>query len=126
MDNKNLHNFASGISNQLNLLNQMEKNIKMDIASLIEGAVGEDAPMTFNDETSYPIFDDDTCGKESVVAVKVRHNAENKPYILFNTDCDDESEYGVKDDCWFIPEDYGTYSVYDLFGLVMDYINNHC
>lgn len=108
----------------LQTLDTIHNDIEYDLAELIISLVGQDTPMTFNDETTYPKFDDENDTMlASVVGVRVIHDGGF--VIEFNCDCGDD-EYGLDSDAWFNPKDNGNYDLSDLYECIMQWaeVNN--
>ena len=114
-------------THNLETLDKIKNDTKFDIMSLIVECVGLNTPMTFNDETGYPKFDDDIEDiLSSVVGIRVKGDAETMTNfeLEFNTNCGDD-EYGLDADTWFIPDYYGSYDLTDLFENICSWIEQH-
>lgn len=97
-----------------------KKNAYGKLVELLINDIGIGNPLTFNDESGYPLFNDSSlCMLQDVLAIKVEKNhSDGKNVIMFNNDASECSLNGVDDDCWYIPEECGDYDMSELFNVV--------
>lgn len=121
----NRSNKIETIRKSLDILDLMHKNVRGAITELIVDTVGYDTPLTFNDETSFPNFNDDSEGPVAIVGVKVVVGPVGINALYFNDQCSDDYDSGVDEEAWFIPENYGTYDLTELFDVIVNAITKY-
>lgn len=124
---KLISNLIENISYRQKRLEEMRLDMRKDTEELIVACVGLNIPLTFNDETGFPYYNDDCeTSPEPIVGVRVTGDEDTMTgYCLeFNLNCGDD-EYGLNPDTWFCPYDHGTYDDGQLLTGIDNWINQN-
>lgn len=113
-------NLVASLVSQENTLHAIKSSAEGDIASLVIALVGMNTPITFNEETGFPVVID-TCDDERSEIISVRINEDG--IMEFNNDADPtgDDDYGLEPTGW-----YSSFEVdYDITDLRVSIMNTH-
>lgn len=117
-------NLINSANQKFEALFKLQSGIKQDIQELIVACVGLNEPITFNDETTFPSYSDDSDPMDTaIVAIMVEGNAQDTTgqILKFNACCGDDN-YGLNPEAWFNPDNYGTYDAVNLLACITNWM----
>lgn len=112
----NLFNTYENIANTLETTEKELRYVINDIVKTIQNENGKDY-IEFNDDTSYPYFEDYTIGGDTIIAV--RYN-ETKNKLEFIAESQMQSAEDATDEDWFDPDMYGAFNNAELVRCLKD------
>lgn len=86
-----------------------KKDLELAVVDIVSALQKEKGYVEFTDETSYPYFDDDTIGYDSIIAVSVKDGV-----LKLITSSQDVKPSEAEDIEWFYWFNYGRINFYEL------------
>ena len=106
--NNIMNELFDAYKNSMNLLKSVQDQVLDVINEIVKKLQGKKGYVKFNENTSFPCFEDDTVGMDAIIAARWN---EKKKKLQFITDsqCVDPEDISPESEEWFYWKSYGKF-----------------